>query len=443
MKNHKNDIKVALYGYGTVGEAVSRFLIKQKKTLHEKSGSRILLSYIIDRDPTSIDIKQSGVIASDDHALPLRDPDVKIIIELIGGVTAAHSLCKKAIRAGKNIVTANKMLIAEHGAELCAAARERNVCIAFEASCGGGIPILRALYGGLISNRIDAVYAIINGTCNYILTQMEQEETGYDEALAEAQRLGFAEADPILDVGGGDSAHKLAIMTTLAYGYRVRYKDIDTIGINKIERADIAYGTFLNLRLKLIAMSIFYKNKIIAAVRPTFLSDHHPLRWVHGVYNAVSVYGNASGHTLFYGRGAGGNPTASAVISDIIGISSGEIPTAFSNYSHWPDTSPEIDITSWNTLSHRYYLRLVVRDQPGILGKITNILGLERLNISSIHQNIFVGHQSLAPSKSKVNVVITLNVAHEAHVMNAVRALQKIALKVYHIPILDERDDQA
>ena len=436
-KNKKQEIKVALYGYGTVGESVARFLLKEKRILQEKSGSRISLAYIIDRDPDSITVKNPHIVCSSNHNLPLQDPSVHVIVELIGGVTAAYSLCKKAIRCGKNIVTANKLLIAEHGAELCGDAHARNVCVAFEASCGGGIPILRALYGGLISNRIDSLYAIINGTCNYILTRMGQEGISYQDALKDAQRLGFAEANPILDVGGGDSAHKLAIMTTLAYGYHVHYRDIDTIGINNIELDDIAYGKLLNLQMKLIAMSVRNKNKVVATVRPTFLNVRHPLRWVNGSYNAVSVYGSASGHTLFYGKGAGGNPTASAVVADIIGISSGEIPTAFTHYSNWPDTSSKAIMTPWNTLSHRYYLRIVVKDQPGVLGKITNILGLERLNIASINQNL----PGISKAKSKVNVIITLNTARESSVISAVSALKKIALKVYHIPILDEREE--
>lgn len=437
-------IKVALYGYGTVGSAVVHFLISQATVLREKSGTQIALAYIIDRDPASIDIKRSTITRSDDHDLPLRDPDVDVIVELIGGVKAAYTLCKKAIRAGKHIVTANKALIAEHGPELCAAAHARGVCIAFEASCGGAIPILRVLYGGLISNRIDALYAIINGTCNYILTKMTNDQMEYADALKEAQRLGFAEADPTLDVKGGDSAHKLAIMTALAYGYRVSYRDVDTVGIDKIELDDIEYGKRLDLHMKLIAMSIRQKDALITVVRPTFLSASHPLRRVNGAYNAVSVYGDASGHTLFYGQGAGGGPTASAVVSDIIGVSSGEIPTAFTHYSNWPDTSRTPKIGSSSALEQRYYIRLVVKDQPGMLGHITNALGAERLNISSVHQYPSGQRGNSSVRKvARMDVIVTLHTANGARVLSAVTRLRAIAVRVYYIPILDEREENA
>lgn len=435
MENKKRKIKVALYGYGTVGEAVAQFLTSQASLMIEKSGAEISLAYIIDRDPSSITIKDPHIICSDDHSLPLNDPEVSIIVELIGGVEAARVLSKKAIEQGKHIVTANKALIAEHGAELCTAAHARGVCIAFEASCGGAIPILHALYGGLISNRIDALYAIINGTCNYILTKMTDEGLEYEVALREAQRLGFAEADPSLDVAGGDSAHKLAIMTTLAFGYRVSYKEIRTIGIDQVERADIEYGKELDLRMKLIAMSMRHKDTFVATVRPTFLSAGHPLRQVSGSYNAVSVYGNASGHTLFYGRGAGGSPTASAVISDIIGVSSGEIPTAFNHYSNWPDTSRTPQIAPWSEIEYRYYIRLAVEDRPGMMADITRILGEEQLNITAIHQN------TTEQKKTIADVIITVRNAQEKRMLRAVERLRKIAHAVYMIPILDVRDD--
>lgn len=435
MHTIKKSLQVAILGFGTVGGAVAHFLTHEKSTLQEKSGVDIHLKYIIDRDPSTVTIKNSNIVISDTVDSALNDPDVALLVELIGGVDAAREICTQAIKRGKHIVTANKALIAEHGTELLALARTYGVSVAFEASCGGGIPILRALYSGLISNRIDALYAIINGTCNFILSGMADANSTYDDALQQAQQLGYAEADPTLDVSGIDAAHKLAIMTSFAFGLRVNYRDIHTAGITEIDSDDVNYGKYLGLQIKLIAMSLRVDGGVAAVVRPTFLSKNHPLGWVRGAFNAVSIYGSATGHTLFYGKGAGGDPTASAVIADIIGVASGEIPIAFDCFSNWPDRCKQQPLQHIDNMSSRFYLSLLVNDKPGMIGKIATILGEEHLNIASIHQDL----PNARLTKNLVPVIITINMTREKHVVRAVKKLHAISDKCIAIPILDER----
>ncbi len=444
---------VALVGYGTVGEAVAHSLIKEQSLLREKSGAIIKLKYIIDRDPSSVTIEDSSLIISDDVSAALADKDVSIIIELIGGIDAPRELVRNALSHGKHVVTANKALLAEHGADLLVLAREHGVSIAYEASCGGGIPILRALYSGLISNRIDALYAIINGTCNYILTTMSEKGFSYQQALQGAQELGFAEADPTLDINGSDSAHKLALMTTLAFGQRIDYRNIIRTGIEEIDGIDLVFGNKLGYTLKLIATCRRTGDGLMTNVRPTFLEAGHPLGWVSDAFNAVSIYGNSTGHTLFYGKGAGGQPTASAVLADIIGIATGEIPNAFTHFANWPDKCPEATPVTIDHYYGRYCIRLFAPNRPGLLGKITNILAAHGLNISSIYQELHeeqggsrgVGaaeHTSAKkPDDQNVPVVITVQRANEQSILSAVEELQQVTNKCIYIPILARHEE--
>ena len=437
-ENNTSIVEVALVGYGTVGRALTQLLMQERELLRNKSGARLVLRHIIDRDTSTIDINDASVHCSADYRVIIDDPRVAIVIELIGGITEAYALCQRALSAGKHVVTANKALLAEHGPELLALARKHNVCVAYEASCGGGIPILRALYSGLIGNRIDAIFAIINGTCNYVLSQMTHQHLSYQEAITQAQQLGYAESDPTLDVDGTDAAHKLSLITTLAFGINLDWRKIATSGINTINASDIHYGALLGYQLKLVAMSMRQPSGIVSSVGVAFLSQNHPLRWVEESFNAVSVYGHATGHTLFYGRGAGGDPTASAVIADLIGIATGEIPQAFNHFSHWPDRCPTREPGTTAILHRRYYLRISLNDSPGTLARIFTIFGKHGLNIAAVHQE---EPPSETTTTRIVPVIATLHRAQEKNVYRALQEVAKLSQEYVIIPILDEHNE--
>ncbi|MCK4600912.1 MAG: homoserine dehydrogenase, partial [Phycisphaerae bacterium] len=372
----------------------------------------------------------------------LADESVAVVVELIGGMTAARDVIERAIRSGKHVVTANKALLAHHGSELWALARDNGVCIAFEASCCGGVPVVRALYDGLIANRIDAIYGILNGTCNYILTAMTQRGQSYAEALAEAQRAGLAEADPSLDVKGADSAHKLAILTSLAFGRKVHVEAIPIEGIDRLEHCDVAYGEELGYVVKLLAIAQRQEAGLSLRVRPVFISKEHPLAWVSGPFNAVSIYGHATGHTMYYGRGAGGMPTASAVVADLVSVAIGTAPRSFEHLKIWPDLNAPADQLPIEAIRSRYYIRTICDDRPGVFAKIAAILGRCDISISSVLQHEVPAGENVSMG---VPVVITTHRAQEGNVrraMDEVDALEDIKAKSICIGIVDEYPEQ-
>ena len=296
--------------------------------------------------------------------------------------------------------------MAEAGPKLLAMARSRGLTVSFEASCGGGIPILRALYDGLIANRIDAIYGIVNGTCNYILTAMAEGKT-YAQALTEAQREGLAEADPTLDVGGADSAHKLTILGGLAFGAKINLADIFVEGIDHLDLRDIVYGQELGYTVKLLAIAQRQREGLSLRVRPAFISRQHPLAWVSGPFNAISVYGHATGHTMYYGRGAGAMPTASAVVADIASVATGAAQRHMNELRIWADNAPQARTLPIEAVQSRYYLRLTVDDRPGVFGKLATVLGSHQISISSILQ-----HEP--PSNVEVAAVPVIITTHRA-----------------------------
>ena len=308
----KQKLVIALVGCGTVGSAVAQLLVRGKNPLGRRSNVNLDLRYIVDVDITTA--RETGLdpkLFCDSYQEVLADPSVEVVVELIGGLTVAKETILKALEAGKHVVTANKALLAEAGIELLAAAKERDVTISFEASCAGGIPIILAITHGLIANEISAFYGILNGTCNYILTAMTQAGESYNNALKEAQRAGFAEADPTLDVSGQDTVHKLTILASLAFGKQIEAGAIPVSGIDTLEAIDVAYGQELGYVVKLLAIAKRHEEGGLSlCVRPAFITKEHPLAWVSGPFNAVSIYGDATGHTMYYGRGAGGSPTA-------------------------------------------------------------------------------------------------------------------------------------
>ncbi len=431
---------VALVGCGTVGSATAVLLTRDRKLVEQKTGVDLKLTYIVDRDFTRA--KAAGV----DPALfetsldrALGDPEVKVVIELVGGTTIAREIVEKALARGKHVVTANKALLAHAGPGLMAIARKNGVALSFEASCAGGIPVVRTLYDGLLANRIDALYGIVNGTCNYILTAMTQKGQSYADALSGAQRHGLAEADPRLDVSGIDSAHKLTILASLAFARRVDLETIPVEGIDTLELTDVVFGQELGYVIKLLAVAQRTEQGLSLRVRPSFISRAHPLAWVSGPFNAVSLYGHAVGHTMYYGRGAGGPPTSSAILSDLVAIALGTAQTLFRELPIWPDRSDAAVLLPNDQAKSRFYARVMVEDEPGVFAKLAALLASHSISISSVLQ------KEPEPGESgSVPVVITTHTAKEGDMRRALReidALPTVKGKSVCIGIIDEHEE--
>ena len=414
----RKDNGIAIVGCGTVGGAVAKSLTDSADYLAQRVGARLVVRGIVD-----VNFDHARELGLDEELLceqlePLLErDDVQIVVELVGGTTAARDIVARALRAGKHVVTANKALLAHHGSELWALARENEVCIAFEASCAGAIPIISTLTGALAADRVEAIYGIVNGTCNFILTAMTEQQQSYADALAAAQQRGLAEADPALDVNGTDSAHKLAIMAALAFGRQIDFDKIYVEGIDQLQLQDIRYGGELGYVIKLLTIARWQEKGLSLRVHPAFIATRHPLARVSGPFNAISIYADNSGHTMYYGRGAGGQPTAAAVIGDIASVSLGNAQRKFASLGIWPDRSQPAEQLDPEAVRGRYYLRLQVADRPGVFATIARILGDRQISISSALQ-----HEPAGDVQAEgVPVVIT---THEA-LEGSVRAAQK------------------
>lgn len=434
---------VAIVGCGTVGGAAAQILTRDRELLEKRSGKTLSLKYIVSR--TFNTARQLGFDPSlfqEDLEVVLQDPDVQCVVELVGGTTTAKEFVERSLKAGKHVVTANKALLAYHGTELYGLARENGVCLAFEASCAGGIPIIRALYDGLLANRIDALYGIVNGTCNYILTEMIEKGKSYGDALRDAQAAGLAEADPTLDVSGGDSAHKLAILAALAYGRKVEFEAIPVEGIDTLELMDVNYGQELGYVVKLLAVAQRRSGGLSLRVRPAFITKDHPLAWIGGSFNAVSVYGHAVGHTMYYGRGAGGSPTASAVVADILSLAVGSYQPLFNTLGNWPDRAEEAKQLPVEEVKSRYYIRTMVQDHPGMISQISTILAKYDISISSVLQK--EAPEDL-PENAGVPVVITVHNCKEGKVKEAIAeidSLSGVIIPSVCLNIIDEHPER-
>ena len=443
---------IALLGHGVVGAGVVKILAEQGELLAGRTGQRFDVRHVVVRDPArhAAAVGEGGTLplAADAHAA-VDDPRTQIVVELMGGTTVAAGLIERALRLGKPVVTANKSLLAARGAELFALARRHDTCIAFEASCGGGIPIIDALSRGLVANRVDAMLGILNGTCNVILTRMTRNGWSFADALAEAQRLGFAEADPTLDVSGRDTAQKLALLAGLAFNVRVRESDLHVEGIDQLQPADIAFARDLGYVIKLLAIAERAPaapaapgssappaghSALALRVHPTLVHKDDVLAEVNGGFNAISVYGHALGHTLFYGRGAGAGPTAGAVVADLVGVAVGTAPLLFKRLRIFPDTVPAVDVLPFEQTRTRYYLRLTCKDEPGVLGQVTQVLGLHGISLSAIRQQ--ETHEG-----QYVPVVITTHQAREGDMrasLDAIDALPTIQGPSVCLRIIDQ-----
>jgi homoserine dehydrogenase len=362
-------------------------------------------------------VQVSKKILTSDAEAVLTDPDIAICIELIGGIEPARTFILKAIEAGKHVVTANKALLALHGAELFAAAQKKGVRIGFEASVGGGIPIIRSLREGLVANRIISIFGILNGTSNYILTRMTQEKKEFKDVLKDAQQLGYAEADPSLDVEGTDAAHKLAILAALAFGIKVDFNDIFVEGIAHITPLDIQYILEFGYRIKLLAIGKGDGKKVELRVHPTMLPANHLLSTVEGVYNAIYLSGDAVGPTMFYGQGAGSLPTGSAVVSDVVDLCEGIIHGVTGGDSLAPFGGPKGGmIKAMEEVVTPYYLRFTAVDRPGVLSKVSGILGEHEISIASVIQK---GRRV----KGAVPIVMMTHEAVEKNIQEALKAI--------------------
>lgn len=437
MDTTKN-VNIAIIGCGTVGGSVAEILIRDRIFLTARNGININLKYIVDVDFSYAEsIGLDSTLFEKDINKVLEDSSVSIFIELIGGTTIAKTVTEKVLNTGRHIITANKALLAYHGVELIALARKNNVSISFEASCGGGIPIIRALTEGLSANSIEAFYGIVNGTCNYILTSMINNGKQYDEALQRAQEKGLAEADPTLDISGGDSAHKLCIMASLAFGVQVDFNSIKYEGINNLSLEDVRFGQELGYTVKLLAIAQKIDSKLSLRVQPAFLHNNHPLAWVSGPFNAVSVYGSCVGHTMYYGRGAGGSPTASAIIADVISTANGINPALFNTLNIWPDKNKTAELIPAAQIASRYYLRVVVKDQPGVLASVTGILSNHGISITSALQ------KEPETGRNTVSVVITTHTASAGEIETALKEFASLSTiqNTICIPIIDEHEE--
>ena len=388
----KQKISVGLIGLGTVGTGVFRILRENAELIRNRVGIPVEITRIAVRDTKrdrGITIAPGILTTNPSHII--NDPNIDIVAELIGGYEPAKELILAAIAKGKHVVTANKALLAASGAEIDQAARRAGVNIGFEASVGGGIPVIKALKEALAANRILSIYGIINGTSNYILTKMTEEERSFADVLAEAQRAGYAEADPSFDVGGIDTAHKLAILVNLAFGAHVNLKDIYTEGITSISPLDIDFGKVLGYKVKLLAIAKMHEGgKAEARVHPTMVPDEYPIAKVGGVYNAIQIVGNACEDIMLYGRGAGSMPTGSAVVADIMDIARQILmePSRKLAATEGMDGPGRgvVQLQPIESVTSLYYFRFMALDQPGVLAQIAGILGRNRISIAQMIQ---------------------------------------------------------
>lgn len=383
------DIRVGLIGFGTVGKGLAKTLFDQQDRLLKKTGMNFVLDTVADIALESLPEELNTVKLTKDADEILTNPAIDIVVELIGGMEPAKSFILKAIANGKHVVTANKALLSVHGREIFKAAAQNNVEVGFEASVGGGIPVIKALKEGLVANRINYIKGIMNGTANYILTQMTDHGTPFAEVLKEAQDLGFAEADPTYDVEGIDTAHKLAILMTIAYGLSVHLDDITVEGISNIEPIDIDFARKFGYRIKLLAISRNHGEHVEARVHPTMVPEDHMLATISGAFNGIQFQGDTVGDVLLYGQGAGMMPTGSAVAADVVdigrNIANGSI-NRVPALSYLPDQIGEPKITPMEQLVCPYYFRVTALDKPGVLSVITGVFGKYGISIQSMMQ---------------------------------------------------------
>ena len=415
-------IRVGICGFGTVGSGTFSVLARNSQDIAARVGRDVIVTHIgARRDNPRCDTGATRV--SRDVFAVVRDPEVDIVVELIGGCETARTLVMEAIAAGKHVVTANKALIAEHGNEIFAAASARGVTVAFEAAVGGGIPIIKAIREGLAANRIEWVAGIINGTGNYILSEMREKGRSFADALADAQALGYAEADPTFDVEGIDAAHKLVILASLAFGIPLQFEKVYTEGISALAQEDLAYAAELGYRIKHLGLCRRTSAGIELRVHPTLIPDDRLIANVNGVMNAILVKGDAVGPTLYYGPGAGSEPTASSVVADIIDVA--RTLTADPNHrvphlAFQADRLSSEPVLPMSAVQTSYYLRVAAVDRPGVLWRVAQILSEAGISIEALIQKE-------APEGSETATMILLTSATiESRMTDAIAAIEAL-----------------
>ena len=422
----ERSINIGVIGWGTVGSGVVKILLNQPEYIANYKALSLNLRKIADLDITTPrDTKVDSSLLTMNVSDIINDPEIDIVVETIGGLNPATDFIFSALKAGKYVVTANKAVLAVHAKELIKISRENRVRIGFEASVGGCIPIIRALREGLAGNRVKAIYGIVNGTCNYILSQMTNEGVDFNSALLDAQKRGYAEAKPAFDIEGTDAANKIAILASLAYERDVKVDNVFTEGITRITQNDIQYAKEFGYRIKLLAIAkLMENNKIQVRVHPTMLPERSMLASVEGVFNAIYVVGNATGSTMFYGRGAGQMPAASAVVSDIIDIAKTIISGADSQKIPAPILNSEGDfLKPIDECKNRYYIRFQALDQPGVLAKVAGILGQNGISIASVIQMEGRGEAGTVPVVMMTHEAVEKNVRTAMDEIDALSAI--------------------
>ena len=415
------EIKVGLIGFGTVGAGVVKILQKNCRLIEKRMGAKIILKRIADIDlKTDRGVKLKAGVLTRRAEDVIEDPEIDIVMELMGGIEPAKTYILNAVRKNKHIITANKALLALHGDEIFKEAHRFGVDVNFEASVGGGIPLIRSIKEGLVANRILSIFGILNGTSNYILSKMTDEGRNFKEVLKEAQEKGYAEADPTFDIEGIDAAHKLAILIRLAFGTPFRFEEIFIGGISEITPLDIQFGLEFGYRIKLLAIAKIDQGKIEARVHPTLIPERHLISTVEGVFNAIYIKGDAIGPTLFYGQGAGQMPTGSAVISDLVELGRNLLIRATGRrvplLAYQESAIDKISLKKMEDVVMPFYMRISALDRPGVLSKISGILGKNDISIASVIQK---GRRI----KGAVPIVM---MTHEAKEKNVHRALKEI-----------------
>ncbi|MGB9934665.1 homoserine dehydrogenase [Thermodesulfovibrio yellowstonii] len=402
--------KVGIIGFGTVGTGTAKIILSQRELIKKRTGIELILKKVADKDikrPREISLSE-GVLIPDAWEI-INDPEIDVVVELVGGIHPAKEFIIEALKKGKHVVTANKALLAEEGNEIFSIAKEKGLQVGFEASVGGGIPIIKVMREGLVANKMLAIYGIINGTTNFILTKMTNEGIDFQDALRQAQELGYAEADPTLDIEGIDSSHKITILASLAYGIPLSFKKTYCEGITKITAQDIAFAREFGYKIKLLAITKILNGEIELRVHPTMIPEDYLIAKVDGVFNAIYVEGDSVGATLYYGRGAGSMPTGSAVVADIVDIAKGtnSLPLDFSE---------KYSIKPIEEIESMYYFRFTALDRPGVLSKISGVFGQHNISIASVIQK----------GRSKAGAVPLVILTHKAKEKDVLEALEKI-----------------
>lgn len=417
-------VKVGLLGLGTVGGGTATVLKRNAEEIARRAGRGIVIDYAANLNLSRAEQLGLGDVRLTEDAFDVvSDPDIQIVVELIGGYTVARDLVLRAIHNGKHIVTANKALIALHGNEIFAAAQEQGVMVAFEAAVAGGIPVIKAVREGLAANRIEWLAGIINGTGNFILTEMRDKGRAFGDVLSEAQALGYAEADPTFDVEGIDAAHKLTILSAIAFGIPLQFKQTYTEGITKITAEDVTYATELGYRIKHLGIARRTAKGIEQRVHPTLIPHRRLIANVDGVMNAVLVKGDAVGPTLYYGAGAGAEPTASAVIADLVDIARALTSDPTNRVPHLafqPSSLADTAILPIEEVETAFYLRMCALDRPGVLADVTRILGDRQISIEAFIQ------KEPKTGENKVDIIMLTQRVREGNMNEAITAIEAL-----------------